>query len=42
MQKQPDWNDLHYFVVLVEQQTLTAAAEMLEVQHSTEIGRAHV
>ncbi len=35
MQKQPDWNDLHYFVVLVEQQTLTAAAEMLEVQHST-------
>ncbi len=31
----PDWNDLHHFVTLVEQQTLTAAAEVLAVQHST-------
>lgn len=30
-----DWNDLQYFVTLVEQQTLTAAAEALDVQHST-------
>lgn len=30
-----DWNDLHYFVTLVEQQTLTGAAETLNVQHST-------
>lgn len=30
-----DWNDLQYFITLVEQQTLTAAAEALDVQHST-------
>ena len=30
-----DWNDLHHFITLVEQQTLTAAAETLGVQHST-------
>ena len=32
---QPDWNDVHYFTVLVERETLTAAAEALNVQHST-------
>lgn len=30
-----DWNDLQYFVTLVEHETLTAAAEALDVQHST-------
>ena len=30
-----DWDDLHHFAVLVEKQTLTAAAEALGVQHST-------
>ncbi|PJK13200.1 LysR family transcriptional regulator [Lysobacteraceae bacterium NML120232] len=30
-----DWNDLQHFVTLVEQETLTAAAEALDVQHST-------
>lgn len=30
-----DWNDIQHFVALVEQQTLTAAAEALNVQHST-------
>lgn len=30
-----DWNDLQYFVTLVERQTLSAAAETLGVQHST-------
>ncbi|MDO4725304.1 MAG: LysR family transcriptional regulator [Comamonadaceae bacterium] len=30
-----DWNDVRHFVTLVEQQTLTAAAEALDVQHST-------
>ncbi len=30
-----DWHDLAYFVCLVEQQTLTACAEQLDVQHST-------
>lgn len=30
-----DWNSLRDFVVLVERQTLTAAAEALGVQHST-------
>ena len=30
-----DWHDLAYFVCLVEQQTLTACAEQLGVQHST-------
>ncbi|MBF0751535.1 MULTISPECIES: LysR family transcriptional regulator [unclassified Pasteurella] len=30
-----DWNDLHYFILLVEKQTLTAAANVLEVEHST-------
>ena len=30
-----DWNDLQHFVTLVEQETLTAAAEALGVQHST-------
>ncbi len=30
-----DWQDLAYFIAVVEQQTLTAAAEVLEVQHST-------
>jgi len=30
-----DWDDLHCFTVLVEKQTLTAAAETLGVQHST-------
>jgi len=32
---QPDWNDVHHFTVLVERETLTAAAEALNVQHST-------
>lgn len=31
----PDWNDIHYFITLVEKQTLTAAAETLNVGHST-------
>lgn len=30
-----DWNDVRHFVTLVEQETLTAAAEALDVQHST-------
>ncbi|PSJ80432.1 LysR family transcriptional regulator [Neisseria iguanae] len=30
-----DWNDLHYFILLVEKQTLTATANALEVEHST-------
>ncbi|MDH2926032.1 LysR family transcriptional regulator [Lonepinella koalarum] len=30
-----DWNNIYYFVTLVEQQTLTATAEILGVQHST-------
>ncbi|MDO4642488.1 MAG: LysR family transcriptional regulator [Cardiobacteriaceae bacterium] len=30
-----DWNSLIHFVALVEKQTLTAAAEILGVQHST-------
>ncbi len=30
-----DWDDLHHFAVLVEKETLTAAAEALGVQHST-------
>lgn len=30
-----DWDDLHCFTVLVEKQTLTAAADALGVQHST-------
>ena len=30
-----DWNGIRYFVALVERQTLTAAAETLQVQHST-------
>ncbi|WP_150539071.1 LysR family transcriptional regulator [Actinobacillus vicugnae] len=30
-----DWNDLHYFILLVEKQTLTAAANALNVEHST-------
>lgn len=30
-----DWNDLQYFITLVERETLTAAAEALDVQHST-------
>lgn len=30
-----DWNDLQHFVTLVEKETLTAAAEALDVQHST-------
>ncbi|MDO5104194.1 MAG: LysR family transcriptional regulator [Lautropia sp.] len=30
-----DWNDLQYFTTLVAQETLTAAAEALDVQHST-------
>ena len=30
-----DWNDVHHFVTLVEQETLTAASEVLDVQHST-------
>lgn len=29
------WDDLAYFVCLVEKQTLTACAEELGVQHST-------
>lgn len=29
------WNDLAYFVCLVEKQTLTACAEAMKVQHST-------
>ncbi len=30
-----DWNNLQYFVLLVEHETLTAASEALGVQHST-------
>lgn len=30
-----DWNDIQHFVTLVEQETLTAAAQALDVQHST-------
>ncbi|SUD91013.1 LysR family transcriptional regulator [Psychrobacter phenylpyruvicus] len=30
-----DWDDLSYFILLVQQQTLTACAEKLDVQHST-------
>lgn len=30
-----DWNDIQHFVILVEQETLTAAAQALDVQHST-------
>lgn len=30
-----DWDDLSYFILLVQQQTLTACAEKLGVQHST-------
>lgn len=30
-----NWNDVHYFVCLVNEQTLTAAAEKLNVQHTT-------
>lgn len=30
-----DWDDLSYFILLVQQQTLTACAETLGVQHST-------
>lgn len=30
-----DWNDIHYFVTLVEGETLSAAAQTLDVQHST-------
>lgn len=30
-----DWNNLQYFVLLVEHETLTATAEVLDVQHST-------
>ena len=30
-----NWDDLLYFHILVSQQTLTAAAETLGVQHST-------
>lgn len=30
-----DWDDLAYFISLVEEQTLTASAEKLGVQHST-------
>ncbi|AAU38613.1 MULTISPECIES: LysR family transcriptional regulator [Pasteurellaceae] len=30
-----DWNDLHYFVLLVEKETLTAAANALDVEHGT-------
>lgn len=32
---QLDWNDIHYFLLLVEKQTLTATAEALGVEHST-------
>lgn len=31
----PDWNDIRHFITLVEQHTLTAAAEALDVGHST-------
>lgn len=30
-----DWNDIQYFVCLVNQHTLSAAAEVLNVQHTT-------
>lgn len=30
-----DWNDIHYFLCLVENQTLTATANVLNVEHST-------
>ncbi|OOR99183.1 LysR family transcriptional regulator [Haemophilus paracuniculus] len=30
-----DWNDIHYFLQLVENQTLTATAAALDVEHST-------
>ena len=30
-----DWNDIHYFLLLVENQTLTATANVLNVEHST-------
>ncbi|ASK26953.1 LysR family transcriptional regulator [Neisseria chenwenguii] len=30
-----DWNDIHYFLLLVEKQTLTATAAALQVEHST-------
>lgn len=30
-----DWNDIHYFLQLVEKQTLTSTAAALEVEHST-------
>ncbi|WGE41991.1 LysR family transcriptional regulator [Actinobacillus equuli] len=30
-----DWSDIHYFVLLVEKQTLKATAEALNVEHST-------
>ncbi|MDO5090085.1 MAG: LysR family transcriptional regulator [Cardiobacteriaceae bacterium] len=30
-----DWNDLRYFITLVEKETLTASADALDVQHST-------
>ena len=30
-----DWNDVHHFITVVEKETLTAAAEALDVQHST-------
>lgn len=36
-----DWNDVHHFVTLVEKQTLTAAAEQLDVQHGTVSRRIH-
>ncbi|AAU38615.1 LysR protein [[Mannheimia] succiniciproducens MBEL55E] len=30
-----DWSDIHYFVLMVEKQTLKATAEALQVEHST-------
>lgn len=32
---QTDWNDIFFFTVLVEQETLTAAAAALDVRHTT-------
>lgn len=30
-----DWNDVHYFILLMEKETLTAAANALNVEHGT-------
>lgn len=35
MEKELNWNDLQYFVHLVDAQTLTATADKLDVQHTT-------